>query len=326
MPHRASIPAPHEIEWILDPSLEREPKAGEVAIMPLAVGVCGSDLHVFENLHPFVTLPVKPGHEVTATVTAVGAGVDASWQGALVALEPSLTCGRCRNCQRGRYNICEHLQVMGFQTPGAMSERFVTRVDRLHRLPDTITPEIGAMIEPLAVAVHAVRKVNAAGLEIAVLGAGTIGLLVAQVARAYGAASVTVVDPLERRRAVAHALALESKAPDATRYDAILECVGTGKALSGAIEGTRKGGEIVVVGVYGQPATIPAKLIQDWELTLHGTLMYTGSDYEEAIRLLGAGLVDTAPLVTHRFPLQDVKAAFHAALEREHALKVMLLA
>jgi L-iditol 2-dehydrogenase len=326
MPYRASIPAPHVIEWIADPSLEREPGPGEVAIQPLAVGVCGSDLHVFEDLHPFVTLPVLPGHEVAAKVIAIGANVEAHWLNALVALEPSITCGRCRNCQRGRYNICEHLAVMGFQTPGAMSERFVTHVDRLHHLPDTISPEVGAMVEPLAVAVHAMRKVNVAGLEVAVLGAGTIGLLVAQVASAYGAASVTVIDVLEHRRKIAHALELDTHGLDASTYDVIIECVGSGKALASAIESTRKGGEIVVVGVYGQPATIPAKLIQDWELILHGTLMYTSSDYAEAIRLLDARQVLTAPLITHRFKLSEVKHAFHAALEREHALKVMLLA
>ena len=326
MPKRARIPEAHKIEWFEDASLGRAPGAGEVVLEPLAVGVCGSDLHVFENLHPFVTLPVLPGHEVAGRVIEVGAGVDASWLGATVALEPNVTCGQCKNCRRGRYNICEHLQVMGFQTPGAMSERFVTLLHRVHRLPDTLAPEVGAMIEPLAVAVHAVRMVNVTGQDVAVLGAGTIGLLVAQVARAYGAANVRVVDFLESRRMVAAQLNLDSSEPGNDKFDVILECVGSGKALSSAIESCHKGGEIVVVGVYGQPATIPAKLIQDWELTLRGTLMYTSLDYVEAIRLLERGLVNTKPLITHRFKLSEVETAFHAALEREKALKVMLLA
>jgi L-iditol 2-dehydrogenase len=326
MPKRARIPQAHKIEWFDDPSLERAPGPGEVALEPLAVGVCGSDLHVFENAHPFVTLPVLPGHEVAGRVTAIGANVDASWLGAMVALEPNVTCGQCKNCRRGRYNICEKLEVMGFQTPGAMGERFVTSVNRLHRLPENLEPEVGAMIEPLAVAVHAVRLVNVTGQDVAVLGAGTIGLLVAQVARAYGAASVRVIDLLESRRAIATQLKLETGEPNESKYDVILECVGSGRALSSAIEHCHKGGEIVVVGVYGQPATIPAKLIQDWELTLRGTLMYTSLDYVEAIRLLEHGLVNTKPLITHRFKLGEVEQAFHAALEREKALKVMLLA
>jgi L-iditol 2-dehydrogenase len=326
MPKRARIPQAHVIEWFEDPSLERSPEPGEVALEPLAVGVCGSDLHVFENAHPFVNLPVLPGHEVAGRVTELGAGVDPSWLGAMVALEPNVTCGQCKNCRRGRYNICEKLEVMGFQTPGAMGERFVTPLHRLHRLPENITAEIGAMIEPLAVAVHAVRLVNVTGQEVAVLGAGTIGLLVAQVARAYGAASVRVIDLLESRREIATQLKLETGEPDARKYDVILECVGSGRALSNAIEACHKGGEIVVVGVYGQPATIPAKLIQDWELTLRGTLMYTSLDYVEAIRLLEHNLVNPKPLITHSFKLSEVEAAFHKALERDTALKVMLLA
>jgi L-iditol 2-dehydrogenase len=326
MPKRASIPAVHQIQWIEDASLERTPGEGEVALEPLAVGICGSDLHVFENEHPFVTLPVLPGHEVAGRITAIGPNVDVGWLGAMVALEPNVTCGQCKNCRRGRYNICEKLEVMGFQTPGAMGERFVTPVSRLHRLPANLEPEVGAMIEPLAVAVHAVRMVNVTGQDAAVLGAGTIGLLVAQVARAYGAASVRVIDLLESRRAIATQLGLESREPSEDKFDVILECVGSGRVLAGAIESCHKGGEIVVVGVYGQPATIPAKLIQDWELTLRGTLMYTSLDYVEAIRLLEHNLVNTKPLITHRFKLSEVEQGFHQALKRDVALKVMLLA
>jgi L-iditol 2-dehydrogenase len=321
---RAVIPAAHKIVWQEDPSLERALEPGEVRLEPLAVGVCGSDLHVFEGLHPFVTLPVQPGHEVAARVLETGAGVDQSWLGALVALEPSVACGTCAPCQGGRYNICSALQVMGFQTPGAMAERFVCEVKHLHRLPDGMSPELGATIEPLAVAVHAAALFPVSGREVAVLGAGPIGLLVAQVARAYGASRVSVVDLLESRRAFAERLgfeALEAMPPS----DLTFECVGVGAALESAIQHTRKGGDIAVVGVYGRPAVLTAALVQDHELSLRGSLMYTARDYREAIRLAHAGLVETTPLVTHRHALSDVEGAFHAALERERALKVMLL-
>jgi len=290
------------------------------------VGICGSDLHVFEGQHPFVSYPVYPGHEVAARVVAVGPGVDPSWQGALVALEPSLTCGRCEACRSGRYNICEKLKVMGFQAPGAMAEHFVSPVQNLHRLPEGFDVELGAMIEPLAVAVHAVALTQLQGRKVAVLGAGTIGLLVGQVARAYGAAGVEVVDPLEPRRRVAEDLGLQAKTPDSAKYDVIFECVGSEKALESAIQGIRKGGTIVVVGVYGQPTTISAGLIQDWEISLKGSLMYTFHDYREAIRLFAGGQVQGRALITHRFALPQVQQAFGAALERGKALKVMLLA
>lgn len=321
---RTLISNPHQIAWVDAPEPSVQP--GEVLLKPLAVGICGSDLHVFEGQHPFVSYPVYPGHEVAAKVFEVGPGVDASWKGALVALEPSITCGRCEACRSGHYNICEKLAVMGFQTPGAMGDYFSVEPRYLHRLPDNLDIEAGAMIEPLAVATHAAALTPVQGRKVAVLGAGTIGLLVAQTVKAYGAASVEVVDLLESRRQTANALGLEAKAPDNAKYDVIFECVGTERALEAAIQGIRKGGNIVVLGVYGKPTTITAGLIQDWEIGIKGSLMYTYRDYQEAIRLLANGQVQGKPLITHRFALSEVKQAFDAALQREKALKVMLLA
>jgi len=318
------ISSPHQVAWVQAPEPVLNP--GEVLLKPLAVGICGSDIHVFEGQHPFVSYPVYPGHEVAARVVALGSGVDASWKGALVALEPSITCGRCEACRSGHYNICENLKVMGFQAPGAMAEHFVTPTQYLHHLPESLEPELGAMIEPLAVATHAVALTVVQGHKVGVLGAGTIGLLVAQVARAYGAASVEIVDLLETRRKVAEGLGLPAKAPDQAKYDLIFECVGSEKALEAAIQGIHKGGSIIVLGVYGKPASITAGLIQDWEIGLKGSLMYTYRDYQEAIRLLAGGQVQVKPLITHRFALAEVETAFQAALEREKALKVMLLA
>ncbi|ADD28818.1 zinc-dependent alcohol dehydrogenase [Meiothermus ruber] len=321
---RAVIPAPHVIQWSeADPP---QPQHGEVLLEPLAIGVCGSDLHVYEGQHPFVRYPVFPGHEVAARVVEVGSGVDPAWRGALVALEPALTCGQCVPCRSGRYNICERLRVMGFQAPGALAERFVSPVQNLHRLPQGFDIELGAMVEPLAVAVHAVALTPVQGKRVAVLGAGTIGLLVAQVAKAYGAAQVVVVDLLEARRRAAEGLGLAAKAPDAAKYEVIFECVGNERALEAAIQGAHKGGTVVVVGVYGRPTTLSAGLVQDWELTLKGSLMYTFSDFQEAIRLLAQQRVLAQPLVTHRFALNEVQPAFAAALGRDKALKVLLLA
>ncbi len=322
---RARIATPHNIEWVED-NTTHTPQAGEVKIKPVAVGVCGSDIHVFEGLHPFVSLPVYPGHEVAGRVTELGPGTDPTWQDAMVVLEPNVTCGQCRACKEGRYNICEKLAVMGFQTPGAMSQEFIAPTHRLHKLPKNISAETGAMIEPLAVAVHAVKLADVQNKKVAVLGAGTIGLLVAQVTRAYGAKEVEVYDLVESRKKIANTLGFKIGEDFAAGYDTIFECVGNGGALSSAIERARKGATIVVVGVYGKPATIPAALIQDWELVLKGALMYTGQDYKDAITLLTENKINVAALITHRFQLPEVKAAFEQALQRETALKVMLLA
>ncbi|WP_347708846.1 alcohol dehydrogenase catalytic domain-containing protein [Meiothermus sp. CFH 77666] len=322
MNRRLTLQGPHHLAWVEEPY--PTPGPGEALLKPLAVGVCGSDLHVYEGLHPFVRYPVYPGHEVAAQVLAVGPEAEPGWVGARVALEPSLTCGHCPQCRSGRYNICQNLRVMGFQAPGAMSSVFVAPIEKLHRLPETLSAEQGAMVEPLAVAVHAVALTAVQGREVAVLGAGTIGLLVGQVAQAYGAASVEVVDPLEPRRRFAEELGLRSKSPDASHYEVIFECVGNEKALEGAIQACHKGGEVVVAGVFGRPACISAGLVQDWELTLRGSLMYTFRDYQEALRLLAQGCVRVEPLITHRFPLGEAQEAFAAALRREEAVKVIL--
>ncbi|WP_295398150.1 alcohol dehydrogenase catalytic domain-containing protein [Meiothermus sp.] len=322
MSRRLVVQAPHQLGW--QEESPPTPGPGEALLKPLAVGLCGSDLHVYEGQHPFVRYPVYPGHEVAAQVLALGPGTDPGWLGARVVLEPSLTCGRCPSCRSGRYNICHELRVMGFQAPGAMAEHFVAPLEKLHRLPEGLSPEQGALVEPLAVAVHAVAQTRVAGLEVAVLGAGPIGLLVAQVARAYGAASVRVVDPLEARRRLAEELGLPAQPPDGSRYEVVFECVGSEKALEGAIRACHKGGEVVVVGVFGRPACISAGLVQDWELTLRGSLMYTFRDYQEALRLLAQGQAQVEPLITHRFPLAEAPQAFAAALRREQAVKVLL--
>ncbi|RIH82229.1 L-galactonate-5-dehydrogenase [Meiothermus luteus] len=320
---RLAVEAPHRLAWLEE--TPPSPGPGQALLKPLAVGLCGSDLHVYEGLHPFVSYPVYPGHEVAARVLEVGPETNPAWVGARVTLEPSLTCGRCPQCQSGRYNICQALRVMGFQAPGGMAEAFLAPVDRLHRLPEGLTDEQGALVEPLAVAVHAVGLSRVEGRRVAVLGAGTIGLLVAQVARAYGAASVVVVDPLEARRRLAEGLGLPAQPPGQERYEVVFECVGSEKALEAAIQGCEKGAEVVVAGVFSQPTRISAALIQDWELSLRGSLMYTARDYPEALRLLAQGQVRVEPLITHRFPLREAPAAFATALRREQAVKVMLL-
>jgi len=284
---------------------------------------------VLAGHHPFVSYPVLPGHEIAAEVVAVGADADAAWIGARVALEPSLACGTCRHCRAGRYNICEHLRVMGFQAPGGMADAFLAPLDRLHRLPDALSATAGALVEPVAVATHAIRlaEEGAAPLEgrnVAVIGAGTIGILCAQVARAAGA-TVTVADLDAARREMAGGFgfsAASSLGEDG--FDVVFECVGVEGALRGAIDASRKGATVMVVGVYGSDPKIQAALIQDWELRLQGSLMYTAEDYEEAIRLLADGSIDAERMVTSEHPLADVGRAFEIAAAGGASLKVLL--
>lgn len=324
MVRRAVIPEPGRVALEEGPGLP-PPGPGEVLLRPLAVGICGSDLHVLEGHHPFVTYPVYPGHEVVGRVTALGEGVGEEWLGVLAVLEPSLACGVCEACRLGRYNLCEALRVMGFQAPGAMGEAFLVPARNLHPLPLGFPAELGALVEPLAVAVHGVRLAEVRGLQVGVFGGGTIGLLVAQVARAYGAAGVELVEPDPFRRALAEKLSLRAAPSPSSRYEVAFECVGLEASLGEAVEALRKGGEVVVLGVFGGPVRFPAHLLQDWEVVLRGSLMYTFRDFREAIRLLAEGKVEAAPLVTHRYPLEQVEEAFARARARGSALKVLVL-
>jgi L-iditol 2-dehydrogenase len=333
---KAVVFEPHHVA-----AVEEEPSplaVGQVRVAIKACGICGSDLHTMEGHHPFVTYPVFPGHELAGLVIQVGGAVPTTWAGQRVVIEPSVVCGACENCRSGRYNICEHLQVMGFQTPGGMADQVDVAPDRLVRLPQTLTDEQGACVEPLAVAVHAARvPVSLIARDVVVLGAGTIGLLLGQVVSAYGARRVVLTDPLPARRALASQLGLHAIEPPqdggevvseeyfaGRRPDVIFECVGVEATLRQAIRWARKGGEIIVVGVFGQDARIPAGLIQDRELNLKGSLMYTRPDFEEAIRLL-TQRVEVRPLISHRVPLKDVATAFALAGNRTEAVNVLVV-
>jgi L-iditol 2-dehydrogenase len=318
------IRGPHEVAVIDEQAPEAGP--GEVLLQVKAIGICGSDLHVFEGKHPFVTYPVLPGHEVSGEIIAVGYGVDATLIGRKAVIEPSLPGSGRPRFEPGRYNIASELRVMGFQAPGAMAEYFAAPVDRIHLTPDTFSHDQGAAVEPAAVAVHGVRLAGSvAGMRVGVIGAGTIGLLTAQVARAYAAESVTVADLDPTRRAIAAGLGLDTaESLIESDFDVVFECVGVEATIRAAILACRKGATVIVIGVFGQDASIPVGLIQDRELKLIGSLMYIGDDYREAIRLMATGALQTDVLITDRFPLAQAVEAMARALQRGPVLKVLL--
>ncbi|MEZ4698897.1 MAG: alcohol dehydrogenase catalytic domain-containing protein [Rhodothermales bacterium] len=321
---RALIPEPHRIQLVKQ-DIPR-PAAGEALLRIRAVGICGSDLHTFEGKHPYVTYPVWPGHEVCGEVVDVGRHTPGTLLGRKVVIEPSLPAGRMPRFEPGRYNIASDLKVMGFQAPGAMAEYFTLPVDRLHPVPDTFSDAMAACVEPASVAVHGVRRAgNVAGLDIGVVGGGTIGMLTAMVATAYGAGSVRLIEPDAERRTLAASMGLSAiEAAEMHAFDVVFECVGLEAALRASLLACRKGARLVVLGVFGAEASVPFGFVQDWELDVKGSLMYTGDDFREAIRLLENGRFVIERLVTHRFPLAQVDLAFDTALKRSGVLKVLL--
>lgn len=301
-----------------------QPGPGEVLLEIHRIGVCGSDIHVFHGKHPYTKYPVVQGHEFSATIEAVGAEVTGLKPGMKVTSMPQIVCGECAPCRRGDYHICDNLKVQGFQAPGCGQEYWVTTAASIIPLPETFTFDQGALVEPVSVAVHAASRAgNLAGRRVAVLGAGPIGNLVAQVARASGA-KVLITDLSEYRLDVARQCGLENTSnakeeslPQAAArvfgadgFDVALECVGVEPTMTAAVSTIEKGGTIVVVGVFGDKPTVDMGLVQDRELNLHGTLMYQKRDYLRAVELIASGQIHTEPLMSIHYRFEQYLDAY----------------
>ncbi len=319
---QAAMTEPGQVEFRQVPEPEAGP--GEVLLRVKRIGICGSDVHVWHGRHPFTSYPVVQGHEFSAVVESVGEGVEGFQPGQKVTARPQIVCGECPPCRRGDYHICDNLRVEGFQAPGCAQDLFVTDADRLVALPEGFTHEQGALVEPSAVAVHAASRAGELeGRNIAVLGAGPIGNLVAQVCAARGA-EVLITDVATFRLQVAEQCGIpaassaeEEDLADASErvfggrgFDVAFECAGVESTVRAAIETVNKGGTIVIVAVHGEEPRLPLALVQDWELQMVGTLMYRHEDYEEAVRLIAGGQIATDPLDSKHFPFEQFPAAY----------------
>lgn len=316
------------------------PKAGEVLIRIMKIGVCGSDIHVWHGKHPFTSYPVTQGHEVSGEIAALGAGVENLEAGQKVTIQPQVVCGKCYPCRHGKYNLCETLKVMGFQTTGVASEYFAVDAAKVTPLPQEMSFDEGAMIEPLAVAVHAVRKFgDMQGMRVAVLGAGPIGILVAQAAKGMGAESVLITDisdlRLEKARQCGVDFCVNTREADfgealvssfgPDKADVIYDCAGNNVTMGQAIRCARKGSTIILVAVFAGMAEVDLAVLNDHELDLNTTMMYRNEDYLEAIELVRAGKVDLKPLISKHFAFRDYAEAYRYIDEnRETTMKVII--
>jgi L-iditol 2-dehydrogenase len=320
-----------------------KPSTGDaqVLIQVKRIGVCGSDIHVFHGMHPYTGYPVVQGHEVSGIIAKVGDQVEDLAVGDKVTFTPQVTCGECYPCTHGMYHICESLKVMGFQTDGAAQEFFAVDADKVLTIPDHVSLDQAAMVEPTAVAVHALSraKEDLTGKNVLVLGAGTIGSLVAQVAKASGAKAVMITDindyKLKKATACGIDFAVNTAQQDLNtailehfgpnRADLILECVGVQPTITQAVANARKGTTIVVVGVFGRVPEVDLGLVQDRELSLVGTLMYQRRDYERAIELVAGGKLSLDKMITHHFPFSEYMRAYEAINAAQgNIMKVMI--
>lgn len=243
---------------------------GQVLVKIQKIGICGSDIHVYHGEHPFTKYPITQGHEVSGEIAALGPGVTGFVLGQKVTIQPQVVCGNCWPCRHGKYNLCEELKVMGFQTTGVASRFFAVDESKVTPLPDSMSFDEGAMIEPLAVAVHAVQRAgDVAGKDICVLGAGPIGILVAQVAKGLGARKVMITDVskirLEKARECGADMCVNTREKDfgeeflrcfgPDKADVIYDCAGNNITMGQAIQYARKGSTIILVAVFATRGT-----------------------------------------------------------------------
>jgi 2-desacetyl-2-hydroxyethyl bacteriochlorophyllide A dehydrogenase len=319
---------------------EPKPGPGQILLRVKQIGVCGSDVHVNHGKHPFTSYPVVQGHEFSGEVVAVGEGVTKVKVGDKATARPQVVCGKCRPCRRGDYNICDSLKVEGFQAPGCAQDLFVTTKDKIVPLPDSLTFEQGALVEPTSVAVHSTgRAPDLIGQNVVVLGAGPIGNLVAQVTRCRGAKNILITDLSDFRLDIASKCGIPNTSnaskeslDEASKrvfgdegFDVAFEAVGVEATMDAAVQNIQKGGTIVVLGVFGEKPRIDMSIVGDREQTIVGTLMYKHEDYVRAVELIASGEVITDPLVTKHFSFEQYEQAYKFIDEQgDRTLKVMI--
>jgi L-iditol 2-dehydrogenase len=312
------------------------PGDGECLVRITAVGICGSDLHWYEEGgigDARITRPLVGGHEMAGVV------VDGPLDGVRVAVDPAIPCHRCDLCARGHPNLCRAIVFAGQATHDGGLQRYLAwPTARLHPLPEALSDADGAMLEPLGVAVHAVDlgHVPLAG-SIAVIGCGPIGLLLIQVARAAGAARVLAADPLAHRRVAAAARGADEVLDPADDgyvsrlagfgagqgVDVAFEVAGTDPAIAAAMHAVRPGGRVVLAGIPStETSAFPANVARRKGLTI-ALVRRMKEVYPRATALVLAGRVDVRGLASHRFPLTDVRTAFTTAVARQ-GLKVVV--
>jgi L-iditol 2-dehydrogenase len=298
----------------------------EVLVEVAAVGVCGSDTHYYRHgrIGDFVvTGPLILGHELSGRIVAVGEEVPETRIGERVAIEPQKNCRRCRECRAGRYNLCPNMEF--YATPpidGAFAQYCVIRTEFAHEIPDSMSDEAAALLEPLSVAVTTMRKAGVTpGSSILIAGAGPVGIICAQAARAFGAAEIIVTDLVpERQRALQYGATrvVDPRETDVATagldVNAFVDASGSPHAVMSGIKAVRPAGTAVLVGLGSSEMTLPVEHIQNLEITVTGIFRYTDT-WPAGIHMVASGAVDLDSLVTGRFGLERAGEALESDLD-----------
>ena len=317
------------------------PGADEAIVKVRNCGICGSDLHWYQGGFP--PPAVCPGHEISGEVVEVGAAVQRVQPGDRVAVEPLVVCGECHACRTGELQLCRKLRILGTMADGGFADYVRAPADALFRLPAEVDWELGAMTEPLAVCVHAVRLADVRlGDRVLVLGAGTIGLLSVVAARAAGAGEVLVTARHPHQYAAAMQLGARPFAATAdgnaelreyaraNPIDAVVETVGgSADTLNDAVHLVRAGGTVSVLGMFMAPISLNGLLLMMKEVRIVGSLTYSRAghraDFDVALDLLVSQRDRLRPLITQRYPLDRIGDAFAVAADKKSgAIKVTI--
>lgn len=326
---------------------EPQPTPGTVKVKVGYNGICGTDLHEYyagpifvpTEPHPLTgqQLPLTMGHEFAGTITAIGAGVTGYAEGDRVAVEPIYRCGHCEPCRVGNYNICAQIGFHGLMSDGGMAEYTVVPTNMLHRLPDNVSLELGALVEPMSVAYHAATLGEPRpGRTAMVFGAGPIGIGLWFALRGKGVDDVFVVEPSPTRRAAIEGLGARTLDPGSVDVpafiadhtggrgaDAVYDAAGVAPAVQTALACVGARRAMVSVAIYEKPLTTPLLNLVMNESRIQGSLCYTAADFDAVIDLMARGVYDTTGWVTS-IPIDDVVDEGFEALHAGTKMKVLV--
>ncbi len=322
------LPEPRKPELVDLP--DPTPGPGDVVVAVDSCGICGTDIHIYDGDVALTRYPLVPGHEFCGEVAAAGddAGIAV---GTFAAVDPSLPCGRCTGCRRGRANLCERWAAVGVTTDGAFAEYVRVPASNVYTLPASLPRQWGTIVEPLSCAIHAMDRVgDVLGRGILLYGAGTMGLLLVQLIRRAGAATIDVVDVRPERLPIAEALGADEVAGEAhalsrPKWDLVVDATGAVGAIEDGLARVARGGTFLVFGVAAADATARFSpfAIYNEEITILGSMAVLHS-FGRAVELLASRAVDAEPLITSRLPLASYEEAI-AAVRRGDGFKTQLV-